>query len=286
MTQTKTPPTERIKKVIDELHHQTDCDAYRLKIDPEKKTTIFCSKIGGLPYWDLSKPYPTDTKGENLLLLAQINFDEAEIDADSPLPQTGLLQFFVADDDIAGADFDCPHEQTNFRVVYHAQVDETTTEEQIREKGIPDMPAEDSYGFPVMEEAALQIKKQNCAMTISHYAFDSVIANIIQEVCGESVEPEGWYSFFTKAEREYFFSHYETDGHWMLGYPFFTQQDPRWGCADLQKYDTLLFQLDSDGIGKKDYVLWGDCGVGNFFIPLENLKKKDFSHVLYSWDCC
>ena len=31
--------------------------------------------------------------------------------------------------------------------------------------------------------------------------------------------------------------------------------------------------------------MWGDCGVGNFFINAEDLKRLDFSNVLYNWDC-
>ena len=33
-------------------------------------------------------------------------------------------------------------------------------------------------------------------------------------------------------------------------------------------------------------ILWGDVGVANFFILPQNLEKKDFSNVLYTWDCC
>ena len=44
--------------------------------------------------------------------------------------------------------------------------------------------------------------------------------------------------------------------------------------------EILLFQLDS-----QDHILWGDSGVGNFFISKEDLKNKDFSHVRYYWDC-
>ena len=46
-------------------------------------------------------------------------------------------------------------------------------------------------------------------------------------------------------------------------------------------YDFLLFQLDSDS----DKVLWGDVGIGNFFINTEKLKNLDFTDVLYNWDC-
>jgi len=43
----------------------------------------------------------------------------------------------------------------------------------------------------------------------------------------------------------------------------------------------LLLQIDSIG----EHILWGDVGVGNFFITEDELKRKDFSKVLYNWDC-
>ena len=38
--------------------------------------------------------------------------------------------------------------------------------------------------------------------------------------------------------------------------------------------------------GNSYSILWGDCGVANFFIPRANLERLDFSQVLYNWDCC
>ena len=32
--------------------------------------------------------------------------------------------------------------------------------------------------------------------------------------------------------------------------------------------------------------MWGDSGVANFFIDSEDLEKRDFSKVFYTWDCC
>ncbi|MFP3813195.1 DUF1963 domain-containing protein, partial [Bacillus sp. SIMBA_005] len=69
-------------------------------------------------------------------------------------------------------------------------------------------------------------------------------------------------------------------GHKIGGYPFFTQDDPR-AYGDYNDSTTLLLQIDSEG----DHILWGDCGVGNFFITEEELKNKDFSQVVYNWDC-
>jgi uncharacterized protein YwqG len=67
-----------------------------------------------------------------------------------------------------------------------------------------------------------------------------------------------------------------TAGHKLGGYPNFTQDDAR-DRNDLE----LLFQLDSD-----DGVMWGDAGVGNFFITDADLARRDFSRVFYTWDCC
>ena len=71
-------------------------------------------------------------------------------------------------------------------------------------------------------------------------------------------------------------------GHKIGGYPGFAQWDPR---SSEDTHDVLLFQLDSD-MGTDWKILWGDCGIGNFFINWEKLKNCDFSDVLYTWDCC
>ena len=72
-------------------------------------------------------------------------------------------------------------------------------------------------------------------------------------------------------------------GHRIGGYPFFTQFDPREG--EMEDYQVLLLQIDSDNIDDQE-IMWGDCGVANFFMTLEDLRKLDFSRVLYNWDCC
>ena len=44
----------------------------------------------------------------------------------------------------------------------------------------------------------------------------------------------------------------------------------------------LLLQLDSDELMD---LMWGDMGVGHFFIRASDLERRDFSKVLYDWDC-
>jgi uncharacterized protein YwqG len=45
----------------------------------------------------------------------------------------------------------------------------------------------------------------------------------------------------------------------------------------------LLFQMDIDD---EAGIMWGDSGVANFFISQPDLESKNFSRVLYNWDCC
>ncbi|EPY17422.1 hypothetical protein AGDE_16256 [Angomonas deanei] len=95
---------------------------------------------------------------------------------------------------------------------------------------------------------------------------------------------------------------------YLLGYPDFTQEDPR-PCADLSAMLTalkegkgmeeaeaaalaplkedakgkyiLLWQFDSEGD-----MMWGDCGVCNLFIDPVDLAARRFDRVWYNWDCC
>ena len=39
--------------------------------------------------------------------------------------------------------------------------------------------------------------------------------------------------------------------------------------------------MDTDG----EDIMWGDSGVGGFFINEENLKDLDFDKAVYNWDC-
>ena len=71
-------------------------------------------------------------------------------------------------------------------------------------------------------------------------------------------------------------------GHNMLGAPYFVQYDLR---KNPKYYDTVLLQIHSELGAQDDEICWGDGGVANFFINSEALAQRDFSKVLYCWDC-
>ena len=92
------------------------------------------------------------------------------------------------------------------------------------------------------------------------------------------------------AENDYITEQNTYAGHRIGGYPCFEQFDPRDDEPELQKYDTLLLQIVShiapDTQGKEhELIMFGDLGGCQFFIPAEKLRAKDFSDILYSWDC-
>ena len=79
---------------------------------------------------------------------------------------------------------------------------------------------------------------------------------------------------------------FNSQGHKLLGYPFFVQEDIRCQTADEDPDPyILLFQIDSDRNNNGCNIIWGDSGIANFFIVKSDLKKLDFSRVMYNWDC-
>lgn len=276
----KPEPSEKAKAIVAEVKRRTAAPCWKLTLQPEGPCGLLDSKVGGLPYWDPALPYPTDSQGNKMTLLAQLNF--AQLGTEAPLPRAGMLQFFIGQDDEFGIDFDQPDRQKNFRVVYHPEPDPALTLEQIQALELPTH-VEADLCTPVIREAAFTAEKTVGYMGPGDCRFEALFREAVRAVTGEDIGEKNEYQYFDKADRDYFYDQLSAAGHRLLGYPFFTQYDPR---EPEGPYDTLLFQLDSDmAEDRKDLVLWGDCGVGNFFINREDLLCRDFSRILYNWDC-
>ena len=223
-----------------------------------------------------------------MMLLAQINFSDLSA-FDTELPKKGMLQFFITvDDDVFGMDFDDPVSQKDFRVVFHDIVRQDVTEEQVQALDIVRAEEADDYGTPIFHQAALSFRAGTDYMSSDIEGFSAVFVQAVKAVTGEDIDEENWYEYFAEDTDDDSYMNEELSGlgHKMLGYPGFIQFDPREEDKDLQCYDTLLLQIDSDmDEDGEDYVLWGDCGVANLFINKEALIKRDFSNILYNWDC-
>ena len=263
---------DRIVRIIKE---KTRAVSYSITCEQNNDIGIFESKFGGLPYWDLNMEYPLDNKGKKIVLLAQINFEKESLD-DERLPKKGILQFFISSDIMNGL------EENGYKVIYHENIDKNIKKEDVEKLNIPTSKTlnddKEEY-FPFKEEYKITFNKKEEFLGPAVYNFDDVVKQIIKEEFNEDVT-ENIYDYFSYEEYDYLTEGLDTTGHKILGYPYFTQTDPR--CyRDIKKYELLLLQIDSDG-----GIMWGDSGVANFFIDNDDLAKKDFSKVFYTWDCC
>lgn len=246
-----------------------------MQLTASDNLSLWQSKIGGEPYLPLDTAYPVDTNGNPLALLAQFNF--AEIPSLPNFPDQGILQFYIAADDLYGMNFDDQQQQSGFKVLYFDQViaDAAQLKQDFSELEFD----EDAY-LPFTGQYSIEFNLTSQPISLGDFAFAPKILGV-----------EELYDFEDRFEggdfEDDFIEPYDevasASGHRLGGYPYFTQTDPRQYNEKVQDY-VLLFQLDTDDA--ENEIMWGDSGVGNFFIHPEDLKNRDFSKVLYNWDCC
>ena len=167
-----------------------------------------------------------------------------------------------------------------FQVGYHQRIDLSVTPQQLKPLDIPTH--KDTDYFPVMESAAVTMEKTTACMGPADGRFDALFAQVWKDVTGQAPPEDDFRDFLEEPDRDFLYDQLWSSGHHLLGWPCFEQFDPR---EENSPYDTLLFQLDSDWTETETYVMWGDGGVGGFFLNGEKLKNRDFSDVFYTWDC-
>ena len=233
---------------------------------PAVSLTLRQSKLYHYPCLPDGFQYPTDKNGRYMIPLAQINFSECPtLDG---FPESGYLQFYIANDDVYGLDFDDQQTQTGFRVLYFKEEELTNPmqdfsflEETMRAENCP---VDKPYSLD------FQLKDEYLAMGDYHgmQVIDPVLAKIVKQY--PNIEDELSDILYDRAGNT---------GHKLGGYAHFTQEDPR-GYKEQWQDRILLFQLDSE-----DDIMWGDVGVANFFIQPDKLARLDFSDIVYNWDC-
>ena len=241
------------------------------------ETMPWQSKLGGEPYLPLDVAYPTAPDGTPLRFLAQLNF--AELPSLPHFPQKGILQFYILSDDLYGADFDAPTQQSGFKILYHPTV---IMDRKCLQAYIPQEEDDDDTYFPFSGSFALEGRLADSMLSPSDWRFNALFLKYAESIDPNYQPSTDFYKLLDKSQYDLLIDYCQCTGHLISGYPFFMQYDPREG--DYEDHSILLFQIDSDGTGS-DEICWGDCGVANFFITPEALASLDFSNVLYTWDC-
>ena len=231
------------------------------------------TRLGGAP---IDADIPLDREGNRMFLLAAIWCSEVRGVPD--FPERGVLRFYISGNDYYGLDIDKPNVQNDFRVLYDE--DEDKFDGSLRDD--PELPDH----FTVKHVYPVRLSPAMGSILSSDYRFNEAMNAALKKAGLEKGE-------FDLSDEEYDLIYDENSygGHRIGGYPCFTQDDPRDVGDSLQKYDTLLLQIvshtmpDEDG-KEEDLIMFGDSGGCQFFIPREKLRERDFSDVLYNWDCC
>lgn len=239
----------------------------RIKAVPDEELSIRQSKLFHYPCMPKGAAYPVDGQGRFMLPLAQINFRECPRLAG--FPETGYLQFYIANDDSYGLNFDDQMDQSGFRVLYFPEAAVTDPQEDFS------FLAETMKGefSPVHKAHLLSFQH-----TVEYISMEDIHAE--RRIDAATAEVYGMYPQLEDTLDEKLYDRFSTIGHKLGGYAGFTQYDPRKNNTDWSDH-ILLFQLDSD-----DHIMWGDIGVANFFIHPDDLARLDFDAVVYNWDCC
>ena len=273
--------SEKTLRIVEEITRRTTIEHYRLVLNEERQPAITDSKIGGKPYWPANREYPTDSNGNPMLMLLQINCAQAGLKA--PLPERGMLQWFISLD--AERMYGC---QGNFDeggegccIVYHESIEGESTYH-----GAPTHDSVDEALTPVRREVAIDVVSEATSISVSDGRFNDLFFEIVQELTGEDHSDKMWYEYLDNDGCLYFEQNVgmKRPRHQMLGYPVYSQEEAR---RDIQFHDTLLFQLDSQfsPIDRCELVMWGDMGSGFIFINHDDLAARDFSRTYYCWDC-
>ena len=269
-------------KIIERLKNQTLKQSVEM-LYTKKEAGLTESKLSGVPFIPIGGEYPVEAgTGKKLYLLVQINF--AEMPHISDYPKEGILQIFIGADDYYGCDLDDGQNQEKWKIIYHKDLSQPMTKEEIVAM-MPDMD-EDADALPFEnpgEEYRIGFKKVEVPISYS----DINLTNRIQELCDDILPDDlkecDWVDYPDEMTR-LLEDALNGSGSRVGGYPIFTQSDPR-DCQMLQNYE-LLLQIDSDEDSDgENVIMWGDFGVVNFFIDPADLKRGDFSRVYYNWDC-
>ncbi len=249
-------------------------------------------KIGGIPYYPKDMEWPLGkcgaSKDKPLVFLAQFNM--AYIPSIPNFPKRGILQFFISEEMYGKSPRgERKDDQLNFRVVYHQTV-KTDASVLMSENDVPisNLTLSEDVRFPVKGSYLLTPGIiLNERMPSTDYRAKETFLEYYNQQKGQDAKdiPEGYRQLF-----ENLYPIFRKPIVSLGGFPSFVQGDIRSNHEEYRKYDTTILVISSDPCpfvnGKyAPKIAWGDDGCANFMMPIESLKKKDFSQVLYDWDC-
>lgn len=273
----------------------------------ENTWTADCkSKIGGIGYLPENEIYPRNEDGEPLALLFQLNFAEIAEQVDISqlkyeLPKQGMLQVYIGMNDYYGSDldeWDNRYPTDNYQVRFWQNIgNEVNSDELIVVRDyFTSFHLEyfdEFLPFNIHWQFTMDFKLTEQSCILDSHDYEKFAKQSIPELididsydfCEQLGIVDSLDTYFKTIGNEYR-KMAKPNLHGILGYPDFTQDDPRkWEDCDY-KDNICLLKIESEYKDDVDVgIAWGDCGIANFFIHPDDLKNTDFSKLVYYWDC-
>ncbi|UOB20913.1 YwqG family protein [Macrococcus armenti] len=271
------------KKFIDALK-ESDVptqEYVRMNLSKLENETLEQSKIGGVPFLKSLDDIPVDVKNAPMMLLAQINLSELP-EGQSVFPvNQGLLQFWVSGNDEGyGMGIESLEDIENSKLIFIENVSTALTLDEIQSH-FNQFEFEETPISGGAFKISYSLGKQY--LSPADYRFQEIAVPIWNEV-NPDMEIESIFDGYDGAvEAIYETLLPEQPIHQLGGYPYFTQEDPREFEEELQVYDQLLLQIDTDEDEGAE-IAWGDAGISNILMKSEDLKAMKFDNYIFTWD--
>lgn len=272
---------ENINKVIEKIRDNNTHEYINIILEANDNLNVADSKFGGIPYIAKDSDVPKDSNDTQLALLAQINC--TELPENVLYPKEGLIQFWISRNDNFGL-----NNKEDYRVIYIKKIENDITNDDVLNKYNLLNENNDEEYSPFNKENtsfALKFEKGISTITSNDFQFENLVLQTVRELFPD----EDVKDLYNDLDQEVFntlFKAFTGVNHAIGAYPTFTQWDPR-NPDEPNAYDITLLQVDSqwESDPNSSQIMWGDCGIANFFINKEKLENLEFEDVLFNWDC-
>lgn len=242
----------------------------------DANTSLYDSKVGGLPYLDTNHPLPYDDQGKPMVFLAQINFSQVP-PCGIPFPKQGLLQFFVREDMPSDENVDDLISKDYKKIRFIADIHEIE-ETQAIEEAYQNI---NSHKF-LKGSYALEFERKADFYSMNNsYKYESLFINLWNKHYPEepitSLKDE-WRDWLYDLDEDIYAPHQ----HYMAslgGYPYIFTEDPT-----PPDYATSLLSLEGFDHGPDHYLNFGPDGLGHFLIRPDDLEQMTLDRVFFFWE--
>ncbi len=248
-----------------------------ISTEMEGATGLLDSKFGGIPYLPKGAEVPKDALGNPLGMLAQVNC--TQLPKNDFYPSEGILQFWIGRDDMYGLE---PVDLTgnrNSRVIYYESLESGVTAQGVlAHYAVPRAGEEENWPLRGTDCCGMRFDEGQCEMSMLDWQVDSYLQRLITDTGLEERYEFG--SEFWNQVSTLLWELFDPDYVRLGGNPAFCVGDPREAEERYRDYTFPLLAIGSD-----DIVEFAEIAEVNFLIRPADLAKRDFSRVLYYWDC-